>query len=91
MARDPAYQQLRAKLEAERDELIRAIDRLAGDPESAGIAVSLRENLGDVIDALTRLKRGTYGVCEKCSAIITRARVHEQPATRLCADCARDV
>ena len=90
MVRDPAVAQLRAKLEAERDELITAIDRLVGDPESAAIAVSLRENLTDVTDALTRLKRGTYGVCEQCSAIITRARMHEQPTTRVCADCGRE-
>jgi hypothetical protein len=90
MARDPALEQLRAKLEAERDELIIAIDRLVDDPESAGIAVSLRENLMDVTDALTRLKRGTFGVCEKCRANITRARIAEQPSTRLCADCGRE-
>src|SRR4051794_10490609 len=46
--------------------------------------------LGDLVDALDRLDRGTYGVCTNCGADIGRERIGENPAVSLCAECEDD-
>jgi DnaK suppressor protein len=41
--------------------------------------------------ALTRLKQGTYGLCEICQARIPVGRLNALPYTTLCIDCQRDL
>ena len=38
-------------------------------------------------EALARIRRGTFGVCEVCSNPISRARLEAVPWTRHCRDC----
>jgi RNA polymerase-binding transcription factor len=38
-------------------------------------------------DALTRINRGSFGVCEVCKQPISRARLEAVPWTRVCRDC----
>ncbi len=38
-------------------------------------------------EALTRIKRGTFGVCEACKQPISQARLEAVPWTRHCRDC----
>jgi RNA polymerase-binding transcription factor len=38
-------------------------------------------------DALTRINRGSFGVCEVCKQRISRARLEAVPWTRVCRDC----
>ena len=38
-------------------------------------------------EALTRIKRGTFGICEVCKRPISQARLKAVPWTRLCLDC----
>jgi len=38
-------------------------------------------------DALTRIARDRFGVCEVCSSPISKARLEAVPWTRLCRDC----
>src|SRR6516225_1669720 len=47
--------------------------------------------LNQIERALTRLKQGTYGVCEVCQAKIPVARLNALPYTSLCIDCQRDM
>jgi DnaK suppressor protein len=49
---------------------------------------SLRETLGEIDDALTKLDAGTYGVCERCGQPIGEDRLGAMPAARLCITCA---
>jgi DnaK suppressor protein len=38
-------------------------------------------------DALARISRGTFGVCEVCKQPISKARLEAVPWTRVCRDC----
>ena len=41
----------------------------------------------DVENALAKIDRGKYGYCEKCSALIDKARLRAYPEARLCMVC----
>ncbi len=38
-------------------------------------------------EALTRINRGSFGVCEVCKQPISKARLEAVPWTRVCRDC----
>ena len=61
----------RAVLTAERGE----VDALVG---------SLRDTLSDIDEALSKLDKGTYGICEECGRPIGEARLEAMPTARLC-------
>lgn len=56
--------------------------------------LGLKENqevlLGNVYDALDRIKQGTYGTCERCGNEIPIERLEALPYTTLCIDCRRE-
>ena len=43
--------------------------------------------LMEINDALRRLYRGEYGICESCGKPIARARLEVMPQARLCVAC----
>src|SRR5207253_2657809 len=47
-----------------------------------------REHLSAVDDALDRLHRGAYGICERCGESIAAERLEAQPAAATCIRCA---
>lgn len=47
----------------------------------------LRYFLGEVDDALAKLERGDYGICEGCGRRIGRQRLEAVPEARFCSDC----
>jgi RNA polymerase-binding protein DksA len=53
--------------------------------------VALRQHLVDkltqVSDALERMKRGTYGICQSCGRSISPDRLEVVPHASLCVDC----
>lgn len=55
--------------------------------------VALKEQVGrrliQLRKALTRVKLGKYGVCEKCKKMIDTDRLMIMPEATLCADCAK--
>lgn len=67
-------------------------------PDAAALATSAallealsdteRAELARVDDALTRLERGTYGVCVTCGVRIELDRLEAVPETDRCARCA---
>ena len=54
--------------------------------------LSLMENeegvLGSIEGALERIEDGTYGACEECESIISKARLQAIPYAALCIKCA---
>jgi DnaK suppressor protein len=52
-------------------------------------ALDARE-LAQIERALTKLKNGSYGVCEGCSEKISVARLNALPYTAYCIDCQRE-
>jgi RNA polymerase-binding transcription factor DksA len=68
------------------------------DPEGATIAFEraqlaalidqARGHLGELDDALDRLREGSYGRCERCGRPIAAGRLAARPAARTCIACA---
>ena len=61
-----------------------AIDRI----EKVGTAAELQAMLDDVHAALVRIDEGTYGICERCGALIPEERLEARPWTTRCVRCA---
>jgi DnaK suppressor protein len=68
---------------------------LAFDAGSEEVSSQLAElearELGQVERALTRLKQGTYGVCEGCQKKIPVARLNALPFSTTCIECQREM
>ena len=68
------------------------------DPEGATIAFeraqlaalleAAQAHLGDLDEALARLREGRYGTCENCGRPIGAGRLAARPAARTCIACA---
>jgi DnaK suppressor protein len=54
-----------------------------------GLMDSERELLKEIDDALQRIERGTYGICEGTGRQIQKARLEAQPWARYCIEHAR--
>lgn len=52
-----------------------------------GIVEQDVETLRDIHDALSRIKDGSFGLCEECLKPVARARLKALPYARLCVDC----
>jgi DnaK suppressor protein len=57
--------------------------------QAAGLALHLNEQalLAQVEDALVRMERGTYGICERCGEEIDYARLEAIAYATLCIRC----
>jgi len=57
------------------------------------VGLELLENeaqiLKEIDDALARIDKGTYGICENCHREISRERLEAVPYARYCIRCAR--
>jgi|ERR1043166_4022212 RNA polymerase-binding protein DksA len=66
---------------------------LATDTFEQDLALGRVEDVSQEIrtieEALTRLREGTFGVCEQCEKKISVERLRAIPYTRLCLDCQR--
>ena len=51
------------------------------------IASGETDRLRDIEDALTRIKEGSYGVCEGCEKDIPKKRLEVYPSARYCVEC----
>lgn len=50
----------------------------------------IKKQIVEVRKALTRLKIGKYGICEKCHKMIDTDRLAVKPDTTLCVNCAKE-
>lgn len=48
---------------------------------------NVRRQLGEARAALARIAAGTYGVCERCGAVIPADRLEAVPTANLCIQC----
>ena len=66
------------------------MDQANADVE-AELQVRLRQTDGRLVraieEALSRIRRGTYGICEACRHPIPKPRLNAVPWTRLCREC----
>jgi RNA polymerase-binding protein DksA len=47
------------------------------------------QTLEQIDEALDRIRKGTFGRCEECGAVIPRPRLQALPYVRHCVSCAR--
>lgn len=69
-------------LEEEADEVEEYVIRLP-------IEHSMEKRLEDINKALEKIKKGTYGICEKCKKQIPLKRLKIYPEASLCLDCGK--
>lgn len=55
--------------------------------QNLGVESTLEKNLQDVLDALEKMEKGTYGLCEKCGKEIPLERLKANPSARTCTTC----
>jgi RNA polymerase-binding transcription factor DksA len=51
------------------------------------VELTLEKNLQEVIGALDRIEKGTYGFCENCQKEIDIERLRANPSARNCIKC----
>ncbi|CZE45731.1 RNA polymerase-binding protein DksA [Campylobacter geochelonis] len=51
------------------------------------ISAKQREELYDIDISLSKIKNGTYGICEMCEEEISVARLKAKPNAKLCISC----
>lgn len=61
-----------------------AIDRMT----KVGTAEQLAVIRTDVVRALEKIEEGTYGLCDRCGALIPEERLDARPWSVLCVSCA---
>jgi DnaK suppressor protein len=70
-----------------------ALERAADEVEEyeilRSIEQSLEVKLKDIKLALEKIKKGNYGICEKCQKEIEIDRLEAIPETRFCKNCKR--
>lgn len=76
----------------------RLVDNAAPDTDAAEQVgheqvSALKEQVGrrliQIRKALTRIKLGKYGICEKCGKMVDTDRLMVMPEATLCAECAK--
>lgn len=55
--------------------------------QSMAVGASLREQLDEVLAALGKIDKGTYGICDSCGKPITKKRLAVLPWATLCKEC----
>lgn len=60
------------------------VDQYSGD---ISVEATLEKNLQDVLDALDRMEKGTYGICENCQKEIDLERLRANPSAKTCIKC----
>lgn len=55
--------------------------------QNLSVETSLEKQLQDVLDALEKMEKGTYGKCENCQKDIPLERLQVNPSAKTCLDC----
>ena len=69
--------------------LERAADQVEEYSNLLSLEYELETRLKEIILALEKIKKGTYGKCENCGKGIKEERLKVYPAARLCLKCER--
>jgi RNA polymerase-binding transcription factor DksA len=54
-----------------------------------GLIQNQEQALGEIVEALERIRHGTFGQCEECAHAIPKKRLEALPYARHCVACAR--
>lgn len=106
LQRQHELERLRKELQEAEEELAEVLKELEDKPEF-GLGVGsprlyewemnlarrdqLKEKIASIKEAIERLEKGQYGICENCGKPIEPERLELFPETTLCATCAREL
>lgn len=65
-------------------------DEVANFVDLVSLKNNLEQQLEEINIALEKIKKGTYGICEKCGKKISLARLKAVPTSRFCLKCKED-
>lgn len=51
------------------------------------VEFALEKKLKDILEALERMEKGTYGICENCNREIDLERLEASPSAKTCIKC----
>lgn len=55
--------------------------------DNLSVETTLEKRLQDIIDALERMEKGAYGICDNCQKEIDIERLRANPAAKTCIEC----
>lgn len=64
---------------------------LFGHEKTVVLENQLKKDLKEIETAITKIKKGTYGICEKCGKAIDVARLEVKPAAIYCMKCENEI
>lgn len=68
----------------DKDDNATEVDQYTGN---VSVETSLEKQLQDVLSALERIEKGTYGMCENCGKEIDIERLRANPSAKTCIKC----
>ena len=69
---------------SDRDDNATEVDQYS---DNLSVETTLEKKLQDIIDALERMEKGTYGICENCQKEMSIERLRANPAATVCIEC----
>lgn len=68
----------------DKDDNATEVDQYTGN---VSVEATLEKKLQEVIDALERVEKGTFGICENCNQEISLDRLRANPSAKTCIKC----
>lgn len=68
----------------DKDDNATEVDQYTGN---ISVETSLEKQLQDILSALERIEKGTYGICENCGKEIDIERLRVNPSAKTCIKC----
>jgi len=65
--------------------------QLFGHEQTVVFEEKLENDLKEIEAALSKIKKGTYGICERCKKPIERARLEVKPQAIYCLKCKKEI
>ncbi len=64
---------------------------LFGHEKTVVLENQLKTDLKETEAAISKIKKGTYGICERCGKVIDVARLEVKPAAIYCVECEKEL
>jgi DnaK suppressor protein len=62
-------------------------DEVSAFGDRLSLGANLEKSLQEINQTLEKIKKGTYGVCEKCGVKIDKKRLKAMPTAKFCLNC----
>lgn len=83
-AKEGDYETTFDEIGSDRDDNATEVDQYS---DNVSVENTLEKKLQEVIDALERMDKGTYGICENCQKEINIERLKANPSAKTCIEC----